>query len=584
MKEVLQFTIYHLPLTVSEGIIKMSRKLFLLCILLSLSVQINFSQIVKNEKKDEELKKEAVVFLRETALDVSNLRTLENRISFSAEIASLMWYDDEKEAQSLFQKVIVDFRQLLMQIDTQFTALENAPNGDANYDGLTDDTPDTKKRKLLRKLTKAITVRQQIALSIAEHDPQMAYDFFAGTAQVVTNQQLIAQFESSDAYFESKLIYAIADKDVDKALEGGRRRLAKGFSFELIGLLNKIYEKDADKGITFGGEIVSKVKSENAKSINFYLISSLLGAGEDNLAKIKDKTGKKPMLSEQSMRELADLMAQEILKRDDYVGEMSMYMMQIEKFSPARAVQIRQKFGLKNSKNTEVRTVEGVTNGIAIVEATENYTTENVDKQDDFFKNAQNLANKQLPKEEREKLVAQTRESISKIKSRDQKITALSFLAYQVSVFGDKELAGEIMNEARSLVNLQPKNYKDYFLVWMLVSGYAAADADKAFPILEDTISRLNETISAFIKVGEFIDIDEDIIESDEVQVGGFGGEITRGMLGSLGMANPTILGLATTDFARTKALTNKFDRLEVRILAKMLVLRAILGDRKITE
>jgi hypothetical protein len=561
----------------------MSRKLFLLCILLSLSVQINFSQVVKNKKKDEELKKEAVVFLRETALDVSNLRTLENRISFSAEIANLMWYDDEKEAQSLFQKVIIDFRQLLMQIDSQFTVLENTPNGDVDYDGLIDETPDTKKRKLLRKLTKAITVRQQIALSIAEHDPQMAYDFFAGTAQVVTNQQLIAQFESSDAYFESKLIYAIADKDVDKALEGGRRRLAKGFSFELIGLLKKIYEKDADKGITFGEEIVSKVKSENAKTINFYLISSLLSAGEDNLAKIKDKTGKKPMLGEQSMRELADLLAQEILKLDDSVAA-EMYIAQVEKFSPARAVQIRQKLGLKNPRNTEARTVNVVKNEVATVMTTEGYTTENVDKQDDFFKNAENLANKQLPKEERDKLVAQTREGISKIKSRDQKITALSFLAFQVSLFGDKELAGEIMNEARALVNLQPKNYKDYFLVWMLVSGYAAADADKAFPILEDTISRLNETISAFIKVGEFMDIEEEIIESDEVQVGGFGGEITRGMLGSLGMANPTILGLATTDFARTKALTNKFDRLEVRILAKMLVLRAILGDKKVTE
>ena len=35
----------------------------------------------------------------------------------------------------------------------------------------------------------------------------------------------------------------------------------------------------------------------------------------------------------------------------------------------------------------------------------------------------------------------------------------------------------------------------------------------------------------------------------------------------------------AIADFKKTTALTNKFDRTEVRILAKMLVLRAVLGD-----
>ena len=33
-------------------------------------------------------------------------------------------------------------------------------------------------------------------------------------------------------------------------------------------------------------------------------------------------------------------------------------------------------------------------------------------------------------------------------------------------------------------------------------------------------------------------------------------------------------------DFGKTKTLTTKFDRPEVRILAKMLILRAVLGDK----
>ncbi|HEY0430121.1 MAG TPA: hypothetical protein VGC76_20225 [Pyrinomonadaceae bacterium] len=557
----------------------MSQKLFVLCALLFLSVQSAFSQTIKDDKKDEELKKEAAAFLRETAVDVSNLRTLENRISFSAEIANLMWFEDEKESQAMFQKVIVDFRQLLMQIDVQYTALD-AANEEADYDDF--DASPNSKRNLSGKLTKAISVRQQIALSMAEHEPQMAYDFFVGTAQVVTNAELRAQFESSDPSFEMKLINALADKDADRALEAGRKILAKGVNFEIIGLLKKIYEKDADKGVSFGEEIISKIKSDGSKSIDFYLISSLLGTGEDNRAKLKEKPGKKPMFSDQSMREIADLLGQEILTHDDTdAADLSGYIAQVEKYSPARAAQIRRKFGLKNTSRADMKAVVVMEDAKTVADTL--VMSENAESEENFYKQMQNFGGKQLSKEEKEKLVADSRATIAKIKSRDQKVMALSILASQIALGGDKELAGEIMNEARNLVNLQPKNYRDYLLVWLLVSGYAAADADKAFPILEDATSRLNETISAFIKVGEFIDIDEELIEGEEVQLGSFGGGMTRELISSLDMAGPTMHNLAVADFARTKALTNKFDRPEIRILAKMLVLRAVLGDKKIS-
>ncbi len=116
---------------------------------------------------------------------------------------------------------------------------------------------------------------------------------------------------------------------------------------------------------------------------------------------------------------------------------------------------------------------------------------------------------------------------------------------------------------------------------WLLAGGYAQVDAVKSFPLLEDAIFRLNDTISAFAKVGEFMDVGGEIIEDGEVQVGSFGGSLTQELTRGLGQSDATIRRLAIADFARTKALTNKFDRLEVRILAKMLVLRSVLGDKK---
>ena len=135
------------------------------------------------------------------------------------------------------------------------------------------------------------------------------------------------------------------------------------------------------------------------------------------------------------------------------------------------------------------------------------------------------------------------------------------------------------MKEAHALINPQPKNYQDFLLTWMLATGYAEADPEKAFPLLEDTIVRANETLAAFIKVGEFIDVAGDMIDEGEVQVGAFGGQMIRGLRSELGMADNTLRILARADFKKTRGLSNRFDRTEVRILAKMMILRAVLGE-----
>jgi hypothetical protein len=195
-----------------------------------------------------------------------------------------------------------------------------------------------------------------------------------------------------------------------------------------------------------------------------------------------------------------------------------------------------------------------------------------------------NLGTKPLPKEERDKVVAQARRIISQTPGKDKKLMSLSLLASQVARAGDKELADDIMRDAERLVNPQPKNYQDFLLSWILASGYAEATPDKAFPLLENTILRANDTISAFVKVAEFMDVNDELIDDGEVQVGMFGGTMIREITGELGLANKTLRSLAAADFTKTANLTNTFDRTEIRVLAKMMVLRAVLDTRTKVE
>lgn len=561
----------------------------LLLIFLFVFVQVAFSQdeisenpSVKKQKKEEikneispELKKEAVDFLRNTSVEVNNMRTLENRISFSAEMAGLMWFNDENEARAMYQNVINNFRQLLAQYDAELNAM-----GITAEDSSAMMYSNTAKAKVARKFSKALGVRQQITTSLAEHDPSLAFDFFTETAQAISNPAMRKQTEQSDAYFETRLIRQIVESDVETALKYARKNLAKGLNYETISLLRKIYGKDTDKGISFGEDVVSKLKSDGSNPENFYLFNSLISFGEETMSGKKDKeTGKekRPVFSDQNMRELADIMAREILKREEG-SDFEAYLPQIEKYAPSRAVQIRTKFGIKKNtvKGSKI-SVEAPLPPDSIPDVPN--AKENVEKQ--LSENIENLGKKEVSGEDKQKIIEQSRKIINSFDDRERKMMAINGLALQVVTMGDKKLASEILDDARGLINYQPVNYRDYMETWMLIGGYAQVDAEKAFPMIESTIYRLNDTISAFVKVGEFIDVNGDMVEEGEVQIGSFGGGMTRELMGGLGAANTTVRSLAIADFKKTKDLTNRFDRQEVRILAKMLVLRAILGNDK---
>lgn len=267
------------------------------------------------------------------------------------------------------------------------------------------------------------------------------------------------------------------------------------------------------------------------------------------------------------------------------------YADRIEKYAPGRGAQIRAKYKepkgsgygsntySRNANLARLANVSGNSNAAANTSRTAQEEREKVEKQ--MLEDIKALASKPLSKEERDKVVDRARKIISRTPGIDKKIVALNLLAAQVARAGDKDLAGEIMHDAELLVKSEPVNYQDYLYRWMLVGGYVEVDADKAFPMLENTILRANETISAFVKVAEFMDVNDEFIDDGEVQVGMFGGSMIRELTGQLGMASVTIKGLVKADFAKTRNLANVFDRTEIRVLAKMLVLRAVLDKRE---
>lgn len=555
----------------------------------------------KKDEQDEKLKKEAVDFLRETMADVNTMRSLENRLSFNAEMASLMWFHDEKEARAMYLGVTSDFRQLLVEFDTQLNAfaMAEASTGDETVAlGMFDDL--SPKQNIQRKLAKALEMRKQIAMSLAEHEPDLAMAFYQDSLTAITNPESRKGMIDQDSYFEVQLMTQIAESNAAKAAQYGLKTLDKGVGFQHVELLKKIYKKDADKGIEFAQALISKIKSDKPEGDDLYVINTLVRFAEETAPTPPKANAKKPVMTTGEMRDLVEVMARGVLESGDDQGEIGAgYMDLFEKYTPTRAVQIKAKYRRKNAGSTPSTTAANANavamaaaNSMAAIAAPQNAEAERKAKaleekiaaEAKLMEDVATLGTKPLSKDERAKIIVQARKIISQSPGKDKKIAGLSLLAAQVAKAGDKELATEIMKDAERFVNPQPKNYQDFMLTWMLISGYAEADPDKAFPLLSDTVLRLNDTVSAFIKAAEFIDVRGEMIDDGEVQVGQFGGSMLRGLTSELKIAQPTLRALAKADFARTKAATNTFDRPEVRVLAKMLVLRTLLNPKGATQ
>ena len=299
-----------------------------------------------------EVRNKAVKFLRETANDVNGLRTPENRLGLNAELANLMWFHDEKEARQMFGSVITDFRQLLIQIDGQIGAL-SVKASDVGENIPFFSSLDSNKAQFSRKFYKSVGVRRQIALSLAERDASLAYEFVDSTAQAITNPELRNLLTAQDAVIEANILQKLAEQDPDKTLALARKTLAKGYSGELLEVLKKLYAKNAEKGAALGAEIIDKIKSEPIKPETFYLLDAVLRTGAENLLEIKEKSGAKPMLPESGLRDIANILGQEILKLGEgaTVYDLNGYVENIGQFQPEKATAIRKKY-LSNQEKT----------------------------------------------------------------------------------------------------------------------------------------------------------------------------------------------------------------------------------------
>ncbi|MBX3280994.1 MAG: hypothetical protein KF756_00805 [Acidobacteria bacterium] len=516
----------------------------------------------------EKEKAQTIAFLRDLDQEISNLRLPENRVSFYVELASVMWQLDEQQARGIYAKSVGDLRQMISIYENERAEAKAAEAADK--DALTASFVDMSFRSpLSRTAVVLVQLRKQIVLSIAERDIDLAMTALADTAGIVIDD---AYRDTTDEWLLNRIAERAATRSPKQALALALEALKKGLDGSHFQVIRQLYEVDSEAAKTLGDAMLTKAKEDETDAAT---LGEFLRVADALIEKAKKPSAKPSPFSEADARQIAGLLADKLQRFDGY-GSLA-YLHNIEKYLPARAMALKARAasmaGNANSVIPERRTRSASSNANSAVSAEQEKwkkRSEDSEKLQAFAK----LAEGKLPKEEREKVLAEARKTITRIRDPRDKVIALSAIATAVAP-SDKELALQLMAQAEQFAPLYPRTSADYLVALSVASGYAMVEPDKAYPRIEALIASSNDIITAGARVIEFIDPEGTMVSDGELRLGGLIGPTGGGLVSNLSFMEMPLRRLAEFDLERTRALADRFDRPEARVLGKILILRS---------
>ena len=554
----------------------MQKKIGLLLILVCFLFQISFAQNVseaETEDKQAEFKEAAAEILGETSAMIPTLASPENRLGYTIKIAGLVWKLDETQARGMFQYAVDELKRQISEADVMLNRMTNQPETEWANAGSFADTRNASNR--------IFQTRTLLVNSIAAFDAEWASRILSETAALATNPELAKRFEQSDTSLKTAIAAKVAQQDVNKALELGRERLSKGVSYDVTSLLQQIYNKDEAKGIAFGKEVISKVKSSKNSTSSWILIG-LLRQGSSNLQIVsKDTSGnRKPLFDELTMKDLAEILADSFINSPSRRNS-SQAMTYIEKYAPQKAALVNKAMEAQTNQNNSRRntTTGAGRNNQSQTSSWQKLNEARSNAQKEILESFEGLKAENLTDDDRIKIINETRSKILAVNNDNFRSANLISLARQAQQAGQNELAETILGDAERFINLQPKDRREFNENRNLANAYTSVNPDKSFAILENMIFRLNDVIEGFIKVGEFSGNGR-MVENGEMVMSGASRQFTSFLtIGGNGLQE-----LAEADLKRLKNLGDKFARPEFRVETRLTIAQSLLNPSAVVE
>lgn len=581
------------------------RSLMLSLLVLSATAAAQLPQ-VKQESEEErakarkELERKALSMLEETLMGAQVLKLAENRASIRIQAADLLWPRDEKRARSLFRDAAADIAAALGQQDSRRE----------------------RNNWMLPQL------RSQLLYTVAARDPQLALELLRDSRPAAAEEGAApAGDPEQELRLEQSIVAQAAESDPKAVLKMAEESLDKGVTFGVLAVLEKLRQKDAEAATKLAHKIVERLRGQSLSGGReaFSVAASLLHmialpqSGERFFYTpyMPQRTAEKPkplVMEDGDVRELSEIVSAAALKDASATGAYGLMMAvrpllpELEKRVPARAAQLRQRLA-EMDKSLDPR-MKAWTQYESIMTKPPEAILEEAAKapaemREHFYaaaaskflnagdaERARQIISDNMHGAEREQMLALVEQAevtravekgdtegargvVSRIKSKERRARALAELAVSFALKGDKKAATQLLEEARGLVDRQPDNEKEIEALLEVARGYALVEPARTFELIDPLIDQANDMLTAAALLEKFGQGGGIFRKGEMILVQG---------LSELGGAHAryvkALSELARVDFDRTKAAADRFNRDEVRLVARMIVARSVLSDR----
>ncbi len=433
-----------------------------------------------------------------------------------------------------------------MQTDFEMTELENTP--DFELSKLVLQKQITAKLKKINVLTLAVTTQ------VSTSDPQIGYTFFEELKVSIKNDRLRRNFERSVSFLQTPLLNEIAEKSIDNALKLANKRLKEqGFFEDSIDLMLTVLKKEPKKANDFAKSILRSLKTASNPKQYLSSMQRLLQIGKDNLQ--NGSSAQKPLFTKSELDGLSELI-------DSFLYN---------------AVASTNKSDTNNLNSRDEARIKLLNE---INSAVKGESDLKLIFQREIAELIKPIANKKLPSVDKKRIIESAMRKISLVQDNQFKFEMMIWLSQKALQSDEKDYATGILIESELIIKTFPKDLSDFSNNWLLAESYFGVDENKSFVIVENIFSQLNQVINAYAIFNEFLG-GETFVESDEVRMENAG---NAKIIGLEKLKSPMLKQLAERDFPRTVNLTNRFDRSEFRLEARIMICRAILEPPKKDE
>jgi hypothetical protein len=525
------------------------------------------------------VEQQAFEVLDTIAEGIPGLRNAGNRVYLTSAVADLLWTTNEKRARALFEIV----KQEMVAAAAGFD-----PGDQQSYNAF--ETLQQRRRECLDRM--------------ARRDPEMALSFLRATrmpSTAINNNQ-----QANETNLELHLAGLLAANDPEQALRMGRETLHKGVSYSLNSLLSQIAAKDKVLAQTLHREMIDQLKKEDLARNR-----ETAGAAWSLLHAFQP-----PQADEDTYRELVGMLASVMLSAGsnlntstrnpgNYYNQFQSLMPQLEKYAPARVPMLRQWFqSARRTADPNARMYQELN------ELNQRGTVDDLlglaskygpEFQGQIYQQAarkalsggdanrarqiisefvtdpaqrrhmlEQIDNQLLWNSVNESKIAEALQLLSKIKSVQQRVQVLVNLATNVANKGDKKQALDLLAEARTILDSSPANLEKLTAHLQLAQGYSLLDSQQSVELMQSMILQINQLVAAAVVLDGF---ENRYLQEGEWMKPGYTG------LGNLVSNAEQNLGmLALRDVKGARTLSDQFERPEIRIMAQLEIVQAILG------